>query len=107
MPILGPNIVTIPVNMGRDGLPGVINAGSVGIEVCLQRNKDTLTQSVLLKVKPTQFIQRSLASRKMFWKTECRKNIREMLYMLSKVIRNKTNNGRDIEQESYESVLSV
>lgn len=43
----------------------------------------------------------------MFWKTECRKNIREMLYMLSKVIRNKTNNGRDIEQESYESVLSV
>lgn len=31
MPILGPNIVTIPVNMGRDGLPGVINAGSVGI----------------------------------------------------------------------------
>lgn len=24
-------VVTIPVNMGRDGLPGEINAGSVGI----------------------------------------------------------------------------
>lgn len=31
MLILVPKIVTLPINMSRDGLPGVINSGSVGI----------------------------------------------------------------------------
>lgn len=43
MLISGSQMITIAVNMGRDGLPGGINAGSVGIRgMPTKKHKDTL-----------------------------------------------------------------
>lgn len=46
-------MVTTAVSMGRDGLPGGVNAGSVGIKgMPTKKHRDTLPSSVVLKMRP-------------------------------------------------------
>lgn len=53
MLILVTRIVTIPVNMGRDGLPGGTAAGSVGIRGMPTKKHRYSPLICLLKVRPT------------------------------------------------------
>lgn len=53
MLISGSQMVTTAVSMGRDGLPGGVNAGSVGIKgMPTKKHRDTLPSSVVLKMRP-------------------------------------------------------